>query len=288
MPLVKTLFDNRAIISVCGTDQVSFLQGIVTQDVANLTDGTSCYGALLTPQGKLIADFFVIRHQGNLLLDCAAGIAETLLKRLKLYKLRARVDVTDATFAWRVGAIWSQDAQPVSLTPDGLASHDDPRLTSLGQRLLVAADQLAAYEHVDASPADQKAHDAHCLNLGVPFFGTGFGAEQVFPLDINFDALNGIDYRKGCFVGQEVASRMKRKGEIRKRTWIVNTDGAPLEVGQAIKAGESTIGEITAASGEKGLAMVRLDRRAKASGDATTETNVPITLLQPAYLEDVT
>ncbi len=287
MPLHKTLFHDRTVISVKGDDRVTYLQGIVTQNISRPEADRGLYGALLTPQGKLIADFFILPVDGEILLDCNAEIGPKLLTRLKLYKLRAQVEVTDVSEHWHVGAIWSsgEDA-PLPNIPDSLATFDDPRLEKLGKRILIDDSTRVDFAAIAADETTPSAYETHCLLYGIPAFGSGFTSEQVFPLDANLDALNGVDYKKGCFVGQEVASRMKRKGEVRKRTWVVTSEEGLLAPGQSIMSGETTIGEITAADRTNALALVRLDRLAKATEAFTAGGSIPVTLHQPAYLGD--
>ena len=274
----------RRIIAVAGPDADDFLQGLVSQKVSR--DGPA-FAALLTPQGKILFDFLLIPAapefgEDGYLIDVAADAAADLHKRLRLYKLRAKVALTvreDLSVAVAPG-MTDPSPQPGAFL--------DPRLAALGARMIVKA------------PApDQPIHDADYARfrrgLGAPECVADFPADSHFLMDVNYDALHGVDYQKGCFVGQEVASRMKRKGEIRKRTYRLEAAGA-IAPGAEIKAetdaGESTVGTVLAVDGSIGLALVRVDRLAKAGsatpGGALTIAGAPAQLTPPAYLEKAT
>ncbi len=292
MTLFKTFCDDRAVLHLAGSDVAQFLQGLVTQDIDRVTTNEACYACLLTPQGKIVADFFLMKSGHDILLDCDAEIAGPLLKKLRFYKLRAEVEVKDVSSAWRIGLVWGDltTATPghvVDLGQDSTAAiaFTDPRHTGLGFRIVMpAVAGERPLSRVDASPVAMEDYDQHRLRLGIPVFGKDILTEQTFPLDANLDALGGIDYSKGCFVGQEVASRMKRKGDIRKRIWTASTEGTFLAPGTGIMAGEATVGEISSGNDRLALARVRLDRLAKVSGPLKTKNGVAVRLIEPSYL----
>ena len=254
------LLTSRAVLSITGEDATTFLQGLLTQDLAG--DGPF-FTALLTPQGKILFDFFLVPSDGGYLIDCDAGAAPALLKRLTMYKLRARVTLA------------AEGGLGVFVGEGAGRTFPDPRLPSLPVRRISAR---------AGAPSIDDAYDLHRLSLGVPEFGRDFFADEVFLLDVNYDALSAVSYKKGCFVGQEVTSRMKRKGEIRKRTLIVQ--GGALEKGAAILAGDGSIGELMSVRGDRGLALIRIDRlaEARASGAPLESGGVPVNLDWPAYL----
>lgn len=262
--LPATALTDRGVLAVAGPDAVSLLQGLVTANVERLGVGEVTHAALLTPQGKVLSAFFVWRTRDGLLLDVAPGDAEALLGRLRLYKLRADVRIEDRSGALtpQVGEEGPEDARP------------DPRLAGMGMRWLAEG---------DGPGGEPGAYEARRLSLGVPEFGRDHGPSEMFPMDVNLDALGAVDYRKGCFVGQEVASRMFRKGEVRKRSWTVTSE-RPLEVGAVVTAGASTLGTVTSAEGGAGIALLRLDRVA-AAGEPPAANGVPVVLSPPAYLE---
>jgi tRNA-modifying protein YgfZ len=262
------LIPNRTIIRVTGDDRRAFLQGLVTQDIDRVNEDNAVFSALLAPQGKILFDFMIAEHDGAFLIDCDKDAAPTLVKRLTLYKLRAKVAIDiDETLA-----VMTSQAQP---TMAGIA-FPDPRLPALGWRIIAPKDGSA----IDDDYGRKR------IALGVPEFGRDFNADEIFPLDVNYDALNGVSYAKGCFVGQEVASRMKRKGEVRKRTVIAEFDGPKPDKGAAIIAGDFTLGQIMSGAGAA-LALIRLDRwkKAKAS-DANIECEgQSLRLRVPDYLK---
>ncbi len=253
---------NRAVLSVSGSDAVDFLQGLVTQDAARLAAGPA-FSALLTPQGKILFDFFIApsRDAEGFLIDVAVGSAADFLKRLKMYRLRAKVDIAleeDLAVGWG-GA----------LEGDAFA---DPRWAEIGARAIAPLSNFSS----DGGASYRERR----LALGVPECGDDFGSDEMFLTDVNYDALNGVDYGKGCFVGQEVTSRMKRKGEIRRRTLGLSFDGAAPAVGAPVSAGEGRIGEVINAIDGLALALIRMDRLQKAE-----DGGLPITLEdRPAHV----
>lgn len=261
----------RAVIRVGGADRKTFLQGLVTQDVDALSPAAPIFAALLTPQGKILFDFIIHERGDALLLDCDRETAPALVKRLTLYKLRAAVTVEQDS---ALGVFAAEG--PFAM--DGEDACPDPRHKGLGWRLVTAADDNAE---------ETGAYEARRLALGVPELGRDFASGQMFLMDVNYDALEGVSYQKGCFVGQEVASRMKRKGEARKRTLLVDLEGPTPEQGAPVMAGESTLGEIMGGKDGRALAMVRLDRweKAKAANTLSVVNGSPAALRVPDYLE---
>lgn len=229
---------DRAILRLTGPDTIALLERTVTHTVADWAEGEARYGTLLTPQGKIIADYIAHRAADGVLIDVHADATDDLMKRLKMFRLRSAVEIT-------------RDETLVSaINVEGVA---DPRTPKLPHRSIVPAGEAA-----DPLPR----WDALCIAAGIPEWGRDYRAAEVFPTDINMDVMNGIDYKKGCFVGQEVASRMKRKGLIRKRT--VRLQGEGLEPGAELRAGENILGTVTSAAGSEALALIRTDRFAKA------------------------
>ena len=264
------LLPDRAVIRIAGDERRSFLQGLVTQDIDALSPESAIFASLLTPQGKILFDFFVVENGEAILIDCDAEAAPALMKRLTLYKLRAKVDIgIDDALAVLA-------APSAAAAPDGIA-FEDPRLPAMGWRVLAAANGAEA-------GAD---YETRRLQFGIPEFGKDYGSDDMFLLDVNYDALNGVSYKKGCFVGQEVTSRMKRKGEARRRALIAEFDGPAPEKGSPVTAGDSTLGEILSGAEGRALALIRMDRwaKAKAGGADATCGERPVRLLVPDYLE---
>lgn len=246
---------DRTIISLTGPDTLALLERTVTHTVANWAGGEARYGALLTPQGKVIADYIAHRTADGVLIDVHAEAAEDLLKRLKMFRLRSAVEIAVA------------EGLVSAIHVDGVA---DPRDAKLPRRAVVAA---------GAAAEPLPRWDALAIHAGVPEWGRDYRAAEVFPTDINMDLMGGIDYKKGCFVGQEVASRMKRKALIRKRT--VRVRGVALEPGADVRAGEGVIGTVTSVADGEGLALIRSDRFAK-----SIQAKAPVTVNDaPAEIE---
>jgi len=238
---------SRAVIAVNGEPWRDFLQGLITQDVETLGAGEVRYGALLTPQGRLLYDLFVHGRAQGCLIDCAAEHRDALIARLKMYRLRAKVDVGPDDGA--VLAMWGADAAARAAN-EGWAA--DPRLSALGwRRICEAGAQAGAH--------DEDAYEAHRLALGVPG-PPDFGSDKTYPIEADFDLLGGIDFRKGCFVGQETTSRMKRRGQIRSRMVPILFDGPAPVFGAELLSGSLRAGEALTSAAGRAIALLRLDR----------------------------
>ncbi|HEY0104768.1 MAG TPA: hypothetical protein VGB91_01700, partial [Rhizomicrobium sp.] len=210
MPIAH--LEDRAVIAVAGPEARPFLQGLITNDVERLTPGAGLYAALLTPQGKILFDFFLVEGDGAILIDCHAGARDALLKRLSMYKLRSKV-VLEARDQLAVLAEWDGAEAKYAI------AYPDPRLAALGKRAIVARGEMRA----DLLPAVH--YHAHRLDFGVPE-ARNFGSDRMFALDADLDELNAVDFTKGCYVGQELTARMKHRGTARKRLVLARSPGA--------------------------------------------------------------
>lgn len=257
-----TILEDRGIVEVSGQEARPFLQGLVTNDVINLAPAHARYAALLTPQGKIIYDFIIIATPEALLLDCARLCAADLSLRLKKYRLRAKVSITDKSGEMAVYA--SPEPSPSSFA--------DPRFPALGHRSIAnpATEQGASGE----------TYHLHRLELGVPD-STDIPPETFFPLDCNFEELNGVDFNKGCYVGQELTSRMKHRATARRRMLPVSATGALPPPGTLLKIGDRDIGEMRGSVGTRGMALIRLDRLGESTN--VVADNVQIFVHRPAY-----
>ena len=257
---------DRGVVKVFGEDAGNFLGGLVTIDVARLAPGLGRFGALLTPQGKIIVDFLITEAPdadgGGYLIDCPRALSQMLTDKLRFYKLRAKVSVDNLSDALGVIAAW--DGEPADLP--GLA-FADPRHPALGYRLL-APEQLAPSiaGQIGADLVDASAYEAHRIACGAPRGGLDFIYGDAFPHETNMDRLHGVDFDKGCYVGQEVVSRMQHRGTARTRIVRIALDGPSPEAGATILAGDKAVGTMGSTAGELGLAMVRIDRVADALG----------------------
>lgn len=254
MPIA--LLPDRAVVTVTGEDSTGLLQGVVTCNVETLEPGEARLGALLTPQGKVLFDFLISRIEipgieGGYRLDTEATRAPDLLKRLTLYRLRAKAALAlDPTLS--VAAAWdgAGTAMDTEVVTDG-------RLADLGTRLYAAQGAFSA----DATEAD---YHAHRIGLGIPEGGRDFAFSDAFPHEALMDQLGGVDFKKGCYVGQEVVSRMQHRGSARTRIVPVVAVEGTLESGAEITAGARGLGTVGSVAGPRGLAMLRLDRLADA------------------------
>ncbi|MBL4871699.1 MAG: folate-binding protein YgfZ [Robiginitomaculum sp.] len=260
MPIAKL---NRTLISLTGDTVEDFIGGLITNNLgADIT-----FAALLTPQGKIIADFFVHKTDNGLVLDTPVKFGKTLIMRLKMYKLRAAIDIEDISDDFFIYALWDGK---------GDIGKPDPRHIELGQRFLTG--DLLSTEHTEED------YDSHRLSLGIPDSTWDFDTVQTFPADANMDLLSGVDYKKGCFIGQEVVSRMHRKTSVRKRMCGVKLSG-PAQSGDDILAGDIKIGTLNHVRSDHGMALIRLDRLAKTDQTPTVGGN-PATIMEPNYDTD--
>ena len=269
---------DRGVVKVSGDDARGFLGGLFTSDVDHVIPGLARFGALLTPQGKIVADFLVteapIEHGGGFLIDCPRALAQALTSKLGFYKLRAKVAVENLSADLGVLAIWDGVLQ----RPPALA-FADPRTRMLGWRMLVAeASAENAATAAGATMTNAADYDAHRIRCGVPRGGSDFMYGDAFPHETNMDRLHGVDFNKGCYVGQEVVSRMEHRGTARTRIVRVALDGAMPEQGVQVMAGDKSIGVMGSAANDVGLALLRIDRAAEAldHGEALLAGGLPI------------
>jgi tRNA-modifying protein YgfZ len=277
---------DRGVVKVSGEGALDFLNGLVTTDVSLLRPGLGRFGALLTPQGKIVADFLITEapagHGEGFLIDCPRALAQTLADKLSFYKLRAKVAIENLSDTLGVIAAWDGD---VAIKPD--LAFADPRSSALGWRIL-APEELAqkVADVIGADLVDSAAYEAHRIASGVPRGGLDFMYGDAFPHETNMDHLHGIDFDKGCYVGQEVVSRMQHRGTARTRTVRVVIDGPSPEPGATILAGDKAVGTMGSTAGHNGLALIRTDRVADAlqAGVPLLSGGLAIHLAEPGDL----
>jgi hypothetical protein len=285
-----TLLPDRGAIKVAGDGARNFLQGLVTADILKLEPGTARFCALLTPQGKIIVDFIVAEapadRGGGFMLDVPKALAAALVAKLNLYKLRAKVAVEDMSATLGVLAVWDDKGDTRNpVTKNGLA-YADPRLPALGLRIVIPPHlAVATAAGLGAELVAPEAYDAHRIALGVPQGGADFAYGDVFPHEADMDQLGGVDFTKGCYVGQEVVSRMEHRGTARSRAVPVRYDGTAPDRGAAVTAGTQALGTMGSAASGHGVALLRLDRVAEAlsRGEALTAGGTPIRLAKPDW-----
>jgi folate-binding protein YgfZ len=274
-----SLLEDRSIISVKGAEARSFLQGLISNDMEECAPGRGIYAALLTPQGKILFEFFVVEHGDRFLLDCSSARAAELIKRLTFYRLRAKIEIAAAP-ELTVTAVWNGGPQAVSEA--GIAAFADPRLPTLGVRLIGPL-PLVQSAIAGAQTGDYRSH---LLRFGVPDSGD-VPPDSVFALDAGFEELRGVDFRKGCYVGQEVTSRMKHRASARRRFLIAEVEGDLPPPGTKLEASGREVGTLATGTDGRALALVRLDRVAEAStaGETITAMGQKVSLQRPSWLQ---
>lgn len=255
--------ENRGILHLEGPDMYKMLQGIITNDVEKTKDGSIVYAALLTPQGKYLFDFFLVPQNGALLLDCEADRLPDLQRRLMMYRLRSKVGIRDVSQDWRVWAIIGENDL-------GLA---DPRHENLGRRLV-----LPVGEEPNLTLGTLEDYERHRLSLGIPDGSRDIEVERTLILEANLEPLHGVDFDKGCYVGQELTARMKHRGKVRKRLIPVDISGAQPETPTPLTKDDKDMGEMRSILGTQGLALLRVEDLHLAPfqwGDATISPRIP-------------
>ncbi|MGN7826046.1 YgfZ/GcvT domain-containing protein [Agrobacterium tumefaciens] len=259
---------DRRLIRVSGTGAEEFLNNLITADIENLPAGEARAAALLTPQGKILFDFLIWRDGGDYLIETGAAEQDALLRRLTMYKLRAPVDLKVGTVEG-VSVFWTETA-PVAGVRDG--------------RFAKAGIDLFRLPGASAS-GDVAAYDALRVDHGIAESGRDYALQDAFPHDVLMDVNDGVSFRKGCFVGQEVVSRMKHRGTARRRVVTVSAGGALPASGTEITADGKPVGTLGTVCGNRALAIVRIDRIADAlaSGTPLLAETVPVTVALPAW-----
>jgi tRNA-modifying protein YgfZ len=272
---------DRGVLAFRGADVRPFLQGLISNDIERTRPDQASYAALLTPQGKFLFDFFIVQHGAELLLETELARIGDLQRRLMMYRLRSKVEIEDRSASFAVAALIGEGvaemldlpARPGACRPleQGLA-FVDPRLVRMGVRVLLPAqDAASALAQLRLDEAARAAYERLRLSLGVPDGSRDLVVEKATLLESGFEELNGVDFAKGCFVGQELTARMKYRGLVRKRLLPVTFDGAAPAPGAIIRLGEREAGEMRSSIDGHGLALLRLEQVAKAK-----ESGVPL------------
>ncbi len=253
-----TLLPNRAVLSISGADAESFLQGLISNDMRKLAPGAMLYAAMLTPQGKFLHDFFLARRGDTILMDCDGARVNDLVSRLTLYKLRAAVNIEKLSEP--VIAAWGNNS--ALGTGHSALILPDPRLPEMGYRIIGAADTKGWQQ------ADVAAYEKHRLSLGVPDGAQDMLIDKSFLLELGFEQLHGVDFNKGCYVGQEVTARSKFRGQVRKHVYQVKAESELPPPGTKIMQEGAEVGELRSHVGNIGLAIIRIE---------AVEKNTPFT-----------
>ena len=258
---------DRAFVKIAGADAEHFLQNLITTDLGALAENELRPGALLTPQGKILFDFLISRDGDGFLIDIPADQMDAFIRRMTMYKLRSPVTiealpVTGATVSWGESA-------------DGAADH----------RFALAGTELRRQAGRAGDPADREGYDALRILHGVPESGADYALQDAFPHDVLFDKSGGVSFRKGCYVGQEVVSRMQHRSTARRRVVILSADASLPATGTEITIGGKPIGALGTVAGERALAIVRIDKagEAMAAGEPILAGDVPVTVTLPSW-----
>jgi len=265
--IVFCKLENRGVFSISGADSRGFLQGLISNDIEKVSESKSIYSTFLTPQGKYLFDFFISQLGDELLIDCEKDRLPDFMKRLRLYKLRADVEVLDRSEDFQVMAIWGDGVvEATGLTPKAGAAKPlpggtlsvDPRLADAGLRAVLPTG-TTSIDGLTMSEVDFADYDTHRLTLGLPDSSRDLIVDKSTLLECGIDDLNGIDWKKGCYMGQEVTARSKYRGLVKKRLVPVEVDGPAPEAGTFIMAGDKQAGEMRSSAGDKGLALIKLE-----------------------------
>jgi len=277
------ILNERSALRVTGADARKFLENVITNDVDSLEADQARFAALLTPQGKIVTDFFVVAASdddgGGFLLDAPTALSDELAKKLGFYKLRADVTIEPRTDL-SIAAVLEGKAT----TELGIV-FDDPRHPDLGQRIILPAqDAKADLEKAGFQVVDPENYHSKRVAIGIPEGGKDFTYNAAYPHEADMDQLNGVDFKKGCFIGQEVVSRMERKTTPRTRIVQATFETAPFP-GVDVKAGDRPLGHMGSGVNGKGLALVRLDRvhEALSKGEKITAGGIEISLKKPQW-----
>ncbi|MGB7203962.1 MAG: folate-binding protein [Anderseniella sp.] len=272
MTVFISYLSDRRLIEIKGDQTLAFLQDLVTANVADLIPGQAAHTGLLTPQGKILFDFFVLAIEGGVLIDCQKFDVDNLVQKLSMYRLRRALTIKRVD-EFAVAAVWGDVAEPE--IPGGYM-FQDPRNPDLGYRVIAPAKEISELGGLPVT-----AYASHRYTLGIAD-AAEIGAGQLFPHEANYDQFGSVDFKKGCYIGQEVVSRMQHRGTARSRILAIECDTILPAASTKITGGEKTAGSVLAALGNRGLAVIRLDRAAKAQNMLSVDGR-GITMHKPSW-----
>jgi folate-binding protein YgfZ len=273
------LLPHRSVIAVGGPDRAEFLQGLISNDTAKVGPGKAIWAALLTPQGRFLNDMFVVEDGSDtFLLETERERAPALARKLKMHTLRSKVTVEDRTETMEVAVVFGSDAGKV-LPVAGATAFVDPRLPELGVRVLAPAGKTATLLGLPEGPAAE--YEALRLRLGVPDGSRDLPVEKALLLESGFDELHGVDWQKGCYMGQELTARTKYRGLIKRRLFPVKVEGPLPPSGTTIQRDGKDVGEIRSGQGDRALAMLTIE----AADGPLVAKDVQIFAERPAWMK---
>jgi folate-binding protein YgfZ len=288
---------SRGILAVDGPDRAAFLQGLVSNDVTQAGPSRAIYATFLTPQGKYLHDFLIVELGGKLLIDCEVERLADLQRRLKMYKLRSKVTLEDVSAQFSVTAAFGPGALEALGLPAGEAGaaaalgdgvvFADPRLPALGVRaILPRGTEASVLEAAGFKAVEVADYDRLRLEAGVPDGSRDLIVEKAILLENNLDELNAISWQKGCYMGQELTARTRYRGLVRKRLFPVIVEGTLPEPGTTVMLGDKEAGEMRSGSGDRALALLRLEEieRAQAEGLPLLAGDAKLTPVKPGWV----
>jgi len=290
MPLQYQLLEDRGILSLTGEDTSAFLQGLITQDMQKLSAERSLYGALLSPQGKYLFEFIMMVRGDSVLLDTEKARVEDFIKRLSLYKLRSKVTIAPENPS--VFALWGENVHQVAGLPSehgatlvrgNVILVSDPRHAELGVRCIGTIPDCEAYLK-NISAAQSNGYEQLRLTVGIPEGSKDFIIDRSLPMEYGFEPLHGVDFNKGCYVGQEVMARSKHRATLRKSLFRVEADQALPAAGTPIMAGEKEVGELRSSLHNIGLALLRHEDIKEVQ--VLLAQDIPLRISKPEWLRD--
>jgi folate-binding protein YgfZ len=284
MPTV--FLPQRSIINISGEDAIEFLQGLISNDARPLEAGKAVYAAMLTPQGKFLHDFFLVPWQGKILVDIYSPRSADFLNRLKIYRLRSKVAI-ELNESLSAFALWGGELEEAE--QEDYKIYRDPRLDEMGFRAIGAKDAMNDFsEKYQLEQGTQDEYESLRIALGVPDTRDMI-IEKSLLLEYGFEQLHGLDFSKGCYVGQEVTARSKFRGQVRKPLYMVSSDSNLPEIGTQITAGDKSIGELRTSLGGKGMALVNREayEEAEKNGIPLLCGGIKISLALPEWMKNI-
>ena len=273
------LLEDRGILAIDGAEARTFLQGLISNDIDKATPSRAIYAALLTAEGKYLHDFFIVEQDGVLLVDCEGARRDDLLRRLNMYKLRAQATIVDRSDEFTAIALMGEvprDICGLTDTPGqaqafhGGVAFVDPRHSEMGIRVILPkASAEETLKYLNIMPGSRQEFDSRRIALALPDSSRDMIADKSILLENGFDELHGIDWEKGCYVGQELTARTKHRGLIKKRLVPVMIEGTAPEPGTIIFYDDKDAGEMRTSSNGLGLALMRLEYLEKAEQTGT-------------------
>lgn len=286
---------HRTAIRISGSDRATFLQGLISNNIEKASDTQAIYALMLTPQGKFLYDFFIVTQDESHLLDIPAAHKDTILKKLKMYKLRSDVIIEDLSDTHECSAllgenVWAEIEEKTAGLIHGFCkgvAYSDPRSTKLFARSFIEKENhYQSFEAKEFSKGNIEDYERLRITAAIPSADEDMISEKSFPLDFGFDKLGAIDFNKGCYVGQEVTARMHHRSDLKKALYQVKTDTASSlpASGSAVTADGHKLGELRSSVGHIGLALLRKEEVDKYINTPTHSDGITITEINPVFV----